>query len=499
MTTDQNRSAMLSDPGPITGWIWRRLFSRIPVDEAAIEHARAQARAGQLVYVMRVRSLLDYLFFNFLFLKANLPLARFGNGVDPSLFRGLGTWLREVWSRIARSGADRPLARDRLTRVVEAGDSAPHLHEAPAVHRRAAGGSGLHRGPPAVQRQQARPLLLMPQLITWQREPPSKQPRFLDAVFGNQDTPSRLRKLIFWVRHRKQATVRLGEPINLQTVIADHEGWSDERIARKVRRVLFIHLAREAMSVRGPAVKAPDEIKREVMERQIFQKELEVLGQRLNLSPGEARTRARRYLDEIAATTTFELLHVFGWVLDRVFNRAFRGVEVDAEGMRRVREAARLSRRAPLILVPSHKSHMDYLVISWVFMRNEFIPPHIAAGDNLSFFPLGGLLRRAGAFFLRRSFKGLPIYTLVFRRYLWKLVREGYPIEFFMEGGRSRTGKLLPPKLGKLNMLVEGARRGEYKDLQFVPINLSYERVLETDAYRRELTGEEKKAESVGG
>lgn len=493
-----NRSAMIPEPGPITSWVWARLFHRIPVDEAAVERVRGYARQGQVLYVMRVRSLLDYLFFNFLFLKAKLPLARFANGVDPSLFRGLGTFLRAWWERLFKA-TGQPSGRERLMNVVDAGEAALIFMKHRRLTEERPADPGYFEALLAWQRTHERPLLVVPQLMTWQRQPPSKQRSFLESIFGNQDTPSRLRKLIFWLRHRKQATMRLGEPINLKEVLAEHAGWSDERIARKLRRVLFIHLAREAMSVRGPAVKAPEEIKRELMERKVFQDEIQAIAERTGMSPAEARRKARSHLEEIAATTTFELLHVLGWVLDRVFNRVFRGVEVDAEGMRRVREAARHSRRAPLVLVPSHKSHMDYLVISWVFMRNEFIPPHIAAGDNLSFFPLGGILRRAGAFFLRRSFKGLPLYTLVFRRYLWKLLREGYPIEFFMEGGRSRTGKLLPPKLGMLGMLLEGVRRGEYKDLQFVPINLSYERVLETDSYRRELTGGEKKAENIGG
>ena len=98
-----------------------------------------------------------------------------------------------------------------------------------------------------------------------------------------------------------------------------------------------------------------------------------------------------------------------------------------------------------------------------------------------------------------RSFRGLDVYKLVFQHYLWKLLREGYPVEFFIEGGRSRTGKLLPPKMGMLSMLMEGWQRGEYQDIQFVPVNLSYEKVLETGSYQSELTGGQKESESVGG
>ena len=339
----------------------------------------------------------------------------------------------------------------------------------------------------------------MPQLISWPRKPASKRQTLWDIFFGDRLASGKLRKFIHFIRSYNLASARIGEPINLKEVIADHDGWSDERIARKVRRALIIHLANESMAISGPRMKPANLLQREILERKKFRTQLAVLAEENRLSPNEALQKCTRYLKEISATVNFEVLLAFARALSFVFRRIFSGVEVDEAGMRRVREAAKLSRTAPLILVPSHKSHIDYLVVSQVFMAHEFMPPHIAAGKNLSFFPLGGLFRRSGAFFLRRSFAGLPLYKFTFRNYLWKLVREGYPVEFFMEGGRSRTGKLLPPKMGMMSMLLEGIREGEYKDLQFIPINISYERVLETGSYRKELMGGQKENESVTG
>ena len=253
------------------------------------------------------------------------------------------------------------------------------------------------------------------------------------------------------------------------------------------------------MAISGPRVKSGALLRKEILERRKFKQQLRKLADAEGVDPLTASERTQRYLKEISANLNFEVLLAFSRALGFVFRRIFNGVEVDEAGMRRVKEAARLSRTAPLILVPSHKSHVDYLVVSWVFMNYEFIPPHIAAGRNLSFFPLGPLFRRSGAFFLRRSFAGMPFYKYTFKNYLWKLVREGYPVEFFMEGGRSRTGKLLPPKMGMLAMLLEGIREGEFKDLQFIPINISYERVLETGSYKHELTGGQTEVESVAG
>ncbi len=488
------RSAMLSRPRALFAWLGRRLFDHVNLDPAVAERVRALESRGQVVYVMRTRSLLDYLFFNHLFLKVGLPLARFANGVDLSFFRGLGEWFSNLWNR--RAG---PPALDQLEQVIARGHSALLFMKVRALTAERVAKPGFIERLVSMQRKLERPVLLLPQLICWPRKPPSARRTWVDAAFGDVEAAGRFRKIGHFVLYRHLASVQIGEPIDLKQVISDQPGWSDARLARKVRRVLYIHLGREAMAVSGPKVKPGAMIRREILERRRFQRLLREEADRLGLGYAKAKADARKDLKEIAADARFTVVVLFGKFLDLVFNRVFQGVEVDAEGMRRVKEAARHSRSAPLVLVPSHKSHLDYLVISWVFMRNEFIPPHIAAGSNLSFFPLGSVLRRSGAFFLRRSFAGQPLYKLVFRAYLWKLLREGYPVEFYMEGGRSRTGKLLPPKLGMLSMLLEGVAQGEYKDLQFVPINLSYERVVETASYKRELTGGKKKDESVGG
>ncbi|MCA9523686.1 MAG: 1-acyl-sn-glycerol-3-phosphate acyltransferase, partial [Myxococcales bacterium] len=182
-------------------------------------------------------------------------------------------------------------------------------------------------------------------------------------------------------------------------------------------------------------------------------------------------------------------------ILHPIWTRIYAGIEVDAAGLDRVKEAAK---QAPIVLVPSHKSHMDYLIISYVFYLNGLIPPHIAAGDNLNFWPMGHIFRHSGAFFLRRRFAGLELYTLVFRHYLRKMIKEGFAIEFFIEGGRSRSGKILPPKFGMLRFLVEAVLSGASRDIYFVPVNIGYEKIVEERSLMRELQGGEKEQENLG-
>jgi glycerol-3-phosphate O-acyltransferase len=141
---------------------------------------------------------------------------------------------------------------------------------------------------------------------------------------------------------------------------------------------------------------------------------------------------------------------------------------------------------------------MDYLIISSMFYVNNIVPPHIVAGSNLTFWPMGTIFRRSGAFFMRRSFKGKKLYASIFRQYIKSLVNEGYSIEFFIEGGRTRTGKLGFPKMGIMKYLLDSVDEGYAKDLMIIPISINYDRILEESSYHHEIKGKSKKSESTG-
>ncbi|MFH0825383.1 MAG: 1-acyl-sn-glycerol-3-phosphate acyltransferase, partial [Pseudomonadota bacterium] len=145
---------------------------------------------------------------------------------------------------------------------------------------------------------------------------------------------------------------------------------------------------------------------------------------------------------------------------------------------------------------PCHKSHFDYLLTGWLMFVKGMAVPLIAAGNNLLFWPVGQLMRYTTAFFLRRSFKGLDLYAQVFAAYLRVLLQESWNIKVFIEGGRSRTGKLLQPKLGMLSFLVQAVDEGETEDLTFIPVFLGYDENPEEGSYLRELSGNEKTKES---
>ena len=152
-----------------------------------------------------------------------------------------------------------------------------------------------------------------------------------------------------------------------------------------------------------------------------------------------------------------------------------------------------------VIYVPCHRSHIDYLLLSFLVYRNGLVPPHIAAGINLNLPVVGTILRRGGAFFMRRSFRDNPLYASVFSEYLHTITARGFSIEYFVEGGRSRSGRMLKPRTGMLAMTLRSFLRDSRKPIAFVPVYIGYEKVIESGSYIGELHGEKKQKESVGG
>ena len=151
-----------------------------------------------------------------------------------------------------------------------------------------------------------------------------------------------------------------------------------------------------------------------------------------------------------------------------------------------------------IVYVPCHRSHIDYLLLSYVLYHQGLVPPHIAAGINLNFWPVGRMFRSWGAFFIRRTFKGNRLYSAIFREYLSELFHRGYSVEYFIEGGRSRTGRLLAPKTGMMSMTLQALQHNQTRPISVVPVYVGYEHVLEVDTYAKELRGAAKEKENAG-
>lgn len=183
----------------------------------------------------------------------------------------------------------------------------------------------------------------------------------------------------------------------------------------------------------------------------------------------------------------------------QVLTRAYSGIHVSQSEVNRLLEVASVAakKKMPIIFLPRHTSHVDYVSLQLICYRLGLTLPVVVAGDNLNFPLVGPFLQSAGAMWIRRSFDDDQLYTTLFQAYLDTMMQKGYNLECFIEGGRSRTGKLLGPKFGFLSFVLDSVLSGRTKDVYICPVSMQYDKVLEVDSYVGELLGKPKKKENL--
>ena len=214
-----------------------------------------------------------------------------------------------------------------------------------------------------------------------------------------------------------------------------------------------------------------------------------------SLSPGERR--AHQIIHKMFGETSLPVLQGMAYLFKKVWKRIYDVVSVEAGGLNAARRAAK---QGPLILIPTHRSYVDFLIVSYVCFVCDLPIPHIAAGEDfLGILLVRWLFRRSGAFFMKRSMDVTtdPLYSAIFALYLQQLLVDGQSIEFFIEGTRSRSGKMLQPKQGLLSVLTDAYLDGKVADAWIVPISINYEKTMEGEIYSNELLGEGKIRESL--
>ena len=477
--------------GPFAGWLLRKLFDTVPFPAEELPRLRQAAEATP-VYVLRSSSLLHLLYFNWTFARLGLPIARAATGLGYRIFAPFARWyLGGPQIKAAQRG--------EVAQVVEAvrnGEAAMVFLRAPRTLPSAV--STLADPFPALlalqRAQPGKPIALVPLTYLQHKRPRNLKASWRDALLGDPEEPGAIRTLLGYAVSGKNAYVKVGETVLLSDVDALNRGSEPARVARRVRGWLHQHLARETRVVTGPPLKPPQRVADETLRDLTLRRTLAEIAREKGREGASVEKEARRDLREIAARYNPLVVGLLKRFLNFVFHRIYDGVDVDEAGMRRLVEA---SKKAPLILCPCHKSHIDYMILSMICDDYGLQPPHVAAGDNLNFWPVGRLLRAGGAFFIRRSFKGDRIYSATMGAYVKRLLQDGFTQEFFIEGGRSRTGKLLPPKFGMLTLEVDAWLTGVRPDAYFAPISLSYEKIVEARSYQQELLGGEKQKEDA--
>ena len=340
-------------------------------------------------------------------------------------------------------------------------------------------------------------LQIVPVALYWGREP-GKEQKFWSLLFSeNWNVASRTRKFFTTIWHGRDTLLTFSEPVSYQSLLTstgkqDLTQIDPTLLTRKLSRILRVHFRHRRGATLGPDQSHRRTMISQVINDPVVQQIVHEESEGNSKREQRFQLRANQYAYEIAADMSYPTVRVIHRLMNRLWTKIYEGINLN--GIDNLKSAAD---GREIVYVPCHRSHIDYLLLSYILYVNGFSLPHIAAGVNLNLPVVGGLLRRCGAFFLRRSFAGNKLYAAVFNSYLKSILQRGNSVEYFVEGGRSRTGRLLPPKGGMLAMTVHAYLSNPSTPVVFVPVYFGYERLFEGRAFISELAGGKKQKESI--
>ncbi len=321
--------------------------------------------------------------------------------------------------------------------------------------------------------------------------------RWVDVLkLGDPRDPDPIRQRVIFERSRDRVRIVLGAPARASELVAAHsDGVEIAGLVEFVTTRAHRTLDRAERQLRGNRYKVPTLVHEEILARAEFRDGVMQIAAETQMPVELAFARARYYLREIAASHSPFLIDLIANAIHWLYTQGYGAILYDSEELASV---AALAEEHPIGFVPSHRSNLDRLSLQYLLWENDLPPNHTAAGINMNFFPVGPLIRRTGAFFIRRSFRDKPLYKYVLRSYLEYLIEKRFSLEWYIEGGRSRSGKLLPPKYGMLTWVVEALQRGRAEDFYLIPTSIAYDQIQDVASYAAEAQGQAKQKESVG-
>ncbi len=304
----------------------------------------------------------------------------------------------------------------------------------------------------------------------------------------------RFGRLLALLLNGRDTVVHFSAPVSLRDMLDEAGDVAPERFSRKIARVLRTHFHRIRAAVIGPDLSHRRTVVDAVLNAEPVRAAITASAAKDKTSHAKAWRKAQKMLLEIAADYSHPVVRSVSFLLSNFWNKLYDGI-----AMHHFDKARAAAPGFEVVYVPCHRSHADYLLLSYQLHVSGVVVPHIAAGVNLNLPGIGPILRRGGAFFMRRSFTGNPLYSLVFKEYMAQLIDRGVPIEYFTEGTRSRTGRLLAPRGGLLSMTVRAFLRAPRRPVLFQPVYIGYEKLMEGKSYTGELSGKPKQKESLLG
>ena len=341
--------------------------------------------------------------------------------------------------------------------------------------------------------------LIVPVRVTWTApvRDQKRTVRVLDNIAALTDPrdPNTLHQRWIMKYHPDRCHIITGEPAGSDELIA---GWKQSTEASQlgewVAKRAWLALEREERRLHGNRYKVPKFVADEITTSGSFTDGLSQLSDELSKSYSGLAAQASRYIKEIAARHSTVAIDLIANLIHVLYRQGYGRIHYDADHLK---ELYQVSETAPLVFLPSHTSQLDRLVLQFVLWENDLPPNHTAGGINLNFFPIGPMVRRTGVFFIRRSFKDNPVYKFSLRSYIDFLLAKRFPMEWYMEGGRSRTGKLRSPSFGLLSYVVGSFNRDATDDVVLLPVSISYDQIQDVGAYSAEARGEKKQGESL--
>lgn len=498
----QDASGMVSEFNMWQKLIFQPFFKRVQITKTDIARIKALSQSGPVAFVMKNRGQLEYRYFNYLFLREHMEPICYANNVLTVFWRPLQKiWefslarLSEYYSEpqkfmISESDKIVAMIEQRKNILINLSISRDYIF-------------GLFNSNPLAkvaplldaQKSTAHTIHIVPLQFLYDKQPEKSEKSFFDLLFGEKSRPGALRKtLLFFMSLRTNPQAKFGSEINLKEFISEQPEATTTTLTEKLYQRIEETLAIEHARITGPKLKSKETLIHDILNDKSFDESLANLGHELGESKGTLKDKMKRYLNEIAADVNYSYAQFFYLVLNYVWTHIFDGLVVKHDQLNKIRAVAG---KHPVVLVPMHRSHIDYLLISHIFYSNNITFPHVCAGINLNFWPVGRIIRKCGGFFIRRRLEGNLVYKESLYAYIKTLMDQGYCMEFFIEGTRSRTGKMLKPKMGILSQVLRAYLEGKQDDIYFVPIAVNYDQLIEQKAYESERAGQEKSKEDA--
>ncbi len=342
----------------------------------------------------------------------------------------------------------------------------------------------------AENRNFSKQAIIIPVDIFWGKSP-ERQDNWLKLLFRESwEGTSFIRNLFKLFFNGRNVKVYFHKPLEVDDIFSSPE--SDKNLVLKTERLLRARFTKNRKAYLGPDISNRRTLVASILNSNSIKSYIESESEGSRKKTAKLRKKATKYVWEICSDMSYPFIYLYDRALTWFWNSRYENLEVI-----NLEEIRKIAPSTSLIFSPCHRSHIDYLALSYLLYYKDLMLPQIVAGKNLNLPIVGPLLRKGGAFFMRRSFSSNRLYSVVFYEHLRKLMQRGHSIEFFPEGGRSRSGKLMPPRPGIISMILRSFLGMDEKQVSFVPISINYEKVLEGNSYVNEVMGAVKKKENL--